>query len=179
MPTVAEPVTTAPQAVTAYLSVRDAARALDFYAKAFGATETLRLTEPGGKIGHAHIMIEGSTIMLADEYPDYGVVGPQTLGGSPVRIKLNVANVDEFVRKAVAAGATIERPIQDQFYGERAGQVSDPFGYTWIVATPIENVSGKEMQRRSRTCCEWASQRPVGLIPSARVSHGDALPRRR
>ncbi len=134
-------------AATPYLCVKNAAQAIEFYGKAFGARETMRL-EDRGKVGHAEIVIGNSVIMLADEYPDYGVLSPQTLGGSPVRMHLDVADVDRFVEKAVAAGAKIVRPVQDQFYGDRSGQIADPFGYSWTVATHKENVPIPEMQRR-------------------------------
>jgi uncharacterized glyoxalase superfamily protein PhnB len=131
-----------------YLCAQDAASALDFYAKAFGATEAMRLSEPGGKIGHAEIRIDGARIMLSDEYPDYGVLSPKTLGGAGVSVHLNVDDVDAFVARAVAAGATLKQPVQDQFYGERTGKLEDPFGHSWQVTTTIEEVSVEEMQRR-------------------------------
>lgn len=133
---------------TPYLAIRGAAQAIDFYCRAFGAVEKGRLTEPGGKIGHAEIAIGSSPIMISDEYPDFGAVGPLTLGGSPIRIHLTVPNVDAFVARAVAAGATVLRPVADQFHGERGGLIADPFGYSWFVATPTEDVSMAEMQRR-------------------------------
>jgi len=149
-----EPVSTAASPVSAqatatpYLTVQNAAQAIEFYKKAFGATEIMRLTEPGGRIGHAEIEIGGSRIMLADESPDYGSVAPPTLGGSPVKINLEVSDVDAVARQARAAGAKVVRPVEDQFYGHRSGQFADPFGYTWIISTEIESVSHEEMQRR-------------------------------
>jgi PhnB protein len=131
-----------------YLCVQDAAGALEFYAKAFGATEAMRLSEPGGKVGHAEILIDGARIMLSDEYPDHGVLSPKTLGGAGVSIHLNVNDVDAFVARAVAAGATLKRPVEDQFYGERTAKLEDPFGHSWHVTTTIEEVSTEEMQRR-------------------------------
>lgn len=134
---------------TPYLCVKDAARALEFYTRAFGATELFRLTDPAdGKVGHAEIEIEGALIMLADEYPDFGVRSPLSIGGSPVRIVLQVADADAVASRAVAAGATLLRPVQDQFYGERSGNLRDPFGHEWMVSTPKERVSPEEMQRR-------------------------------
>ncbi len=133
---------------TPYLAIRGAAAAIDFYQRAFGAVEKGRLCEPSGKIGHAEIAIGDSPIMLSDEYPDFGAVSPMTLGGSPVRIHLSVADVDAFVARAVAAGATILRPITDQDYGERNCLIADPFGYSWFVATPVRTVSFAEMQRQ-------------------------------
>ena len=165
MATLAEPVVAARQAVTAYLAVKHAASAIDFYTRAFGAKEIMRLVDSTGKIGHAEIAIGGSSIMLSDEYPDYDAISPQTLGGSPVKIDLSVANVDQFVRQAVAAGATIVRPIADQFYGERSGQISDPFGYTWIVSTQTEAVSAEEMQRRFNEVMKPAEPKQPGVDP--------------
>ena len=136
------------QSVTPDLIVRGASRALDFHASAFGATELYRLTEPGGRIGHAQLRIGGSTLMLADEYPDFGSVSPVCLGGTPVKLHLRVDDVDEFMRRAVAAGAIELRPAKDQFHGERSGMLADPFGHHWFVSMHIEDVSPEEMQRR-------------------------------
>jgi PhnB protein len=134
--------------VTPYLIVNGAAQAIDFYKKVFNARERLRFPRPDGKIGHAEIEINGSAIMLADENPECGAKGPQTIGGTPVTIHLYVANVDEVYTKAVAAGATQLRPVKNQFYGDRSGGFTDPFGHSWYVATHIEDVSPEEMQRR-------------------------------
>ena len=134
--------------VTPYLSLRNAAAAVEFYKKAFGAIETMRLMQPDGRLGHSEITIEGARIMLADEFPEYGFSSPQTLGGSPIHIHLEVPDVDAFARRAVEAGATLERPVADQFYGARSGQLRDPFGYTWSVSTHKETLSNEEMQRR-------------------------------
>ncbi len=133
---------------TPFLAFKDASTAIEFYKNAFGAKERMRLTEPGGKIGHAEIAIGDSVIRLSDEYPDYGVLSAQTLGASPVRMNLHVPDVDALAKQAVAAGAKMVRPVADQFYGYRSGVVSDPFGYSWILSTQIENVSAEEMQRR-------------------------------
>jgi PhnB protein len=144
--TVAAPL--ARQTATAYLIVKDAARALEFYKQAFGAVETMRMNGPGERIGHAEIRIGNSTIMLADEFPDYGAISAETLGGSPVKIHLQVDGVDAFAARAVAAGAKVLHPVQDQFYGERSGQFADPFGYTWMISTPIEQLTAEEIERR-------------------------------
>lgn len=136
------------ESATPFLSIKDAARAIDFYKEAFGATEIFRLTEPSGRLGHAEILIGKARISLADEYPEYNVVGPQSLGGSPVVIQLYVEDVDAVVARAVAAGATVLQPVSDQFYGDRSGKVKDPFGHVWIFATRKEEVSPEEMQRR-------------------------------
>jgi PhnB protein len=148
MATVAEHVAAIRPAAVPYLTVKNAAHAIEFYKKAFGALETFRLAEPSGKIGHAQITIGGSTIMLADEYPDYDAFSPSTLGGSPVKMHLLVDDVDAFAERAVAAGAKIIRPVEDQFYGDRSGQLRDPFGYTWTVASHQQILSHEEIQRR-------------------------------
>src|SRR5690348_3512346 len=133
---------------TPYLSIRNAAAAIEFYKAAFGATEAYRLMQPDGRIGHAEINIGGARIMLADEFPEIGFQSPESLGGSPVHIHLDVPDVDTFAQRAVSAGATIVRPVADQFYGDRSGQVRDPFGYTWIISTHKETLTSEEMQRR-------------------------------
>jgi len=135
------------RSVTLYMCVADASAAIEFYREAFGAKELMRLTEPDGRIGHAEIQIGNAVVMISDEYPDYGTVSPQTIGGSSVKIHLDVTDVDTFAERAIAAGATLVRPIEDQFYGDRAGQIADPFGYTWIVATHQKDVPVEEMQK--------------------------------
>ena len=135
--------------VTPYLIVAGAAAALEFYKKAFGATESMRMTGPGGKIGHAEIRIGDSHVMLADEVPEMGYRGPRSFGGSPVTILLYVEDVDATVDRAVAAGGKLVRPVKDQFYGDRSGGVEDPFGHVWYVATHIEDVSSEEMKNRA------------------------------
>ena len=134
--------------VTPYLIIRGAARALDFYKKAFGATELLRFGGPDGKIGHAEIKIGEGVVMLADESPDRGHKSPQTLGGNAVSLLFYVPDVDAFFAKAVAAGATVSHALADQFYGDRSGTIVDPFGHVWTIATHTEDVSEDEMQRR-------------------------------
>jgi len=134
---------------TPYLCVRDARRALEFYAKAFRATETLRLEQPDGRIGHAEIRIGAAQIMLADEFPEMDVRSPQSLGGSPVTIHLYVEDVDAFAARAVAAGASLLRPVEDQFYGDRVARLVDPSGHVWMIATRKEDVSPEEMKRRA------------------------------
>jgi PhnB protein len=135
------------RSLSLYICVAGASAAIDFYREAFGATELSRLTEPDGKIGHAEIQIGNTVIMLSDEYPDYGVLSPQTIGGSPVRIHLDVGDVDAFAERAIKAGANLTRPIADQFYGDRTGQIADPFGYTWIVSTHLKDVPVEDMQK--------------------------------
>lgn len=136
------------QSVTAHLIVQGAAAAIAFYTRAFAAREVYRLVEPGGKIGHAELMIGNSRIMLCDEYPDFGALGAGTIGGSPIKLLIYVDDADAVMRRAVAAGATELRPVKNQFHGDRSGMVLDPFGFTWSIATPIEDVSPDEMQRR-------------------------------
>src|SRR5436853_6348991 len=120
--------------VTPYLIINGAARAIDFYEKVFDATEVMRMADPSGKVGHAEIKIGDSVIMLADEHPEMGHRSPQSLGGTPVGICLYVTNVDTLFNQAVKAGATVERPVKDQFYGDRTGTVVDPFGHKWTIA---------------------------------------------
>jgi len=135
--------------VTPYLIIKDAASAIEFYKKAFGATELMRMADPSGKIGHAEIKIGDSPIMLADEVLGMGYRSPQSLGGSPVSILLYVEDVDALFDQAVAAGAKVERPVKDQFYGDRSGGVTDPFGHVWYIATHKEDVSPEEMKKRA------------------------------
>ena len=129
------------------LCYRDAAAAIDFYKRAFGATELMRLEEPGGRIGHAELQIGNAVFMMSDEYPDYDALSAETLGGSPIKLHLYVADVDQFAERAIAEGATLARAIEDQFYGDRAGQLKDPFGYTWAVATHQKDVPIPELQK--------------------------------
>ncbi len=131
-----------------YLRVRGAAEAIEFYRKVFGATEEMRLTEPSGRIGHAEIKLGGIVIMLSDEYPEHGIRGPATLGGTTFAMHLHCNNADALIERAVEAGATVVRPAQDQFYGERSGTIRDPFGHEWLLGHSIEPVSPDEMQRR-------------------------------
>jgi PhnB protein len=135
--------------VTPYLILDDAARALDFYKKAFGAVELLRMPGPNGKIGHAEIRIGDSPIMLADEHPAMGARSARTIGGSPISLMVYVENVDAMVAQAVAAGGKLVRPVADQFYGDRTGGIDDPFGYHWYLATHVEDVPPDELERRA------------------------------
>jgi len=134
--------------VTPYLIIKGAAKALDFYQRAFGAKETVRMPGPGGKIMHAEMRIGSSMVMLADEHPEMNARSPEAFGGSPVMIHLYVEDVDAVFNQAIAAGATVERPLADQFYGDRTGGVKDPFGYSWYVATHKEDVTPEEMKKR-------------------------------
>jgi PhnB protein len=136
--------------VTPYLIVSGAARALDFYKKAFGATELMRMPGPGDKIMHAEIKIGDSPIMLADEFPERNIRGPQALGGTPVGLMIYVPDVDTVFNRAVAAGAKVETPLTNQFYGDRSGTVADPFGHKWTISTHVEDVPPAEMEKRAK-----------------------------
>ena len=133
---------------TPYLVVDGAASAIEFYKEAFGATEMMRLPGPGGKVMHAEIRIGDSPIMLADEVPQMNIRGPATLGGSPVSILLYVDDVDAQFSQAIAAGAKEQRPVKDQFYGDRSGSLVDPFGHIWSVATHKQDLTPDEIQTR-------------------------------
>ena len=135
--------------VTPYLIIKGVAEALEFYKKAFGAIELMRMPGPDGRIGHAEIRIGDSAIMMADEFPDMNCVGPLTRGGPTSSILLYVPNVDALCKQAVAAGAKEVRPIQDQFYGDRSGTYSDPFGHMWTIATHTEDLTPEEMGKRA------------------------------
>jgi PhnB protein len=135
--------------VFAYLCVPDAQKAIDFYAKAFGAVELFRLTEPSGRIGHAELQMGPSAVlMINDPYPEYGITPPPPEGIPSARIHLHVDNADEMAKTAVAAGATLVNEPTDQFYGERSCGVRDPFGHTWLLGHSIEKLTPEEMQRR-------------------------------
>ena len=145
--------------VSPYLVCRNAADAIAFYKKAFGAKEQFRMAAPDGSIAHAEIRIGDSVVMIGDENPQMGGRSPQSLGGSPVVVFLYVKNVDAWFKQATAAGATVTMPLMDMFWGDRYGKLSDPFGHQWSLATHIEDVSPKEMARRS---AEAFSQPPGG-----------------
>jgi PhnB protein len=131
-----------------YLRVKDAGRAIDFYKQAFGAVEKFRLTEPGGRIGHCELLFGVATLMLSEEYPELGFLGPQSIGGTSMSIHLHLDDADAAIERAVAAGAIVVRPASDAFYGERSGTVRDPFGHEWMLGHNIEDVTPEEMQRR-------------------------------
>jgi PhnB protein len=142
---------------TPYLIIKGAADAIEFYKRAFGATELLRMADPQGRVGHAEIKIGDSVIMLADEHPAMGYRGPRSLGGSSVSILLYLEDVDGVFERAVKAGATAQRPVADQFYGDRSGTLEDPFGHVWTVATHVEDVPPEEMQRRAEAAMKSAA----------------------
>jgi PhnB protein len=133
---------------TPYLIIDGAAKALDFYKRIFGAKEKMRMPAPGGKVGHAEIVIGNSMIMLADEHPEMGARSPRAFGGSGVGIMLYVEDVDSTVKKAVAEGARLVQPVEDKFYGDRTGTIEDPWGHSWHVGTHKEDVSDEEIKRR-------------------------------
>lgn len=145
--------------ITPYLCVDGAAAAIDFMVEVFGATERMRLTAPDDKIGHAEVAIGDGLIMVSDEYPEMGVLGPKSIGGTAVTISIYVEDADATYAKAVAAGATAERPVETQFYGDRGGMLVDPFGHRWHVATHVEDVSPDEMARRSAEMFGEGAQR--------------------
>ena len=140
---------TSPGNLSPYLAVRGAQAAIDFYVQALGARLDFKLLDPSdGRIGHAELLFGATRVLIADEYPDFGAVGPETIGGSPVKFHLDVADADAFVANAVRHGATLLRAVKLEFHGHRSGLIADPFGYSWFVASKAEEVSAGEMQRR-------------------------------
>lgn len=131
-----------------YLRLRRASEAIEFYKRAFGATELFRLTEPSGRVGHAELSFGRHTLMLSDEFPEYGIGGPESIGGTSFQIHLHVDNADAVIARAVEAGATVVMKPADHFYGERSGRIRDPFGHEWSIGHEIEQVEPAEMQRR-------------------------------
>ena len=134
--------------VTPYLIVDDASAAIEFYISVLDAEERMRMPGPDGKVGHAELAIGESLVMLADEFPDMGARSPKSIGGSPVTIHVYVEDADATVALAVKSGATITRPVEDKFYGDRGGEVMDPYGHRWSIATHTEDLSPEEMQHR-------------------------------
>ena len=145
-------------AVTPYLFIKGAANALEFYKKAFGAKELMRMAQPDGRVGHAEIQIGDSHVMMADEFPEMGARSPKTIGGSAVMLHLYVEDVDAVFQQAVAAGAKVERPVEDQFYGDRGGKIRDPFGHLWWISTHTEDVPVEELNRRAWTLKRWTTK---------------------
>ncbi|RYF96569.1 MAG: VOC family protein [Caulobacteraceae bacterium] len=138
-----------PASLSPYLVVRGAQAAIDFYVQALGARLDFKLIDPAdGRIGHAELLFGATRLFIADEYPDFGAVGPETIGGSPVKLHLDVADADAFVANAVRHGATVLRAVKLEFHGHRSGLIADPFGYSWFVASKAEDVGAEEMQRR-------------------------------
>src|SRR5712691_4483892 len=147
--TAVKPIPDGYSSVTPYLIVDGAAKAIDFYRHAFGAIERYRLGGPDGRVGHAELTIGGSVIMLADEHPEMGALGPRSVGGSPVGIHLYLEDVDAAIDRAVATGAKLINPVENKFYGDRMGTIEDPFGHRWYVTTHIEDVPHDEIARRA------------------------------
>jgi PhnB protein len=139
------------QSLTAYLNVKNADKAIEFYKKAFDAKEIGRLKMPDNKVGHAELQIGNSRLMIAEEMPEWGNKGPETLGGSPVSICLYVEDADTVFKRALDAGGKVQgnMDVKDQFYGDRSGNLVDPFGHIWVISTRIEDLSWEEMQKRS------------------------------
>jgi PhnB protein len=156
MATATKPIPDGYHSATPYLIVKGAAEAIDFYKRAFGATESLRMADPKGGIAHAEIKIGDSVIMLADEHPNMGYRGPRSLGGSTVSIMLYVTDVDGTFDRAVKAGAKAQRPVANQFYGDRSGTLEDPFGHIWTISTHVEDVAPEEMKRRAEAAFKSA-----------------------
>ena len=136
--------------VTPYLIMKNAGAAIEFYKNAFGAIELFRMPQPDGKIGHAEIKIGDSPIMLSDEHPEMKYLGPETIGGTPVSLMIYVDDVDTVFKRAIDKGATEQKAVQDQFYGDRSGSLVDPFGHIWHIATHTEDVSPEEMEKRAK-----------------------------
>jgi PhnB protein len=154
----AKPIPAGYHTVTPYLIINGAARALEFYKKAFGAEERFRMADSSGKIGHAEMQIGDSMVMLADEHPQMGYKGPLSPGVTPVSLHLYVQDVDAMGARAVAAGATVMRAIQDQFYGDRSGTFIDPFGHVWTISTHKEDIAPDEMARRAQAAMKAKQQ---------------------
>src|SRR5437016_13399543 len=138
----------APGTLTPYIIVKNAVAAIAFYEKAFGAKEEYRLAGPDGQIGHAELVIGAGRLMLADENAAFGALSPPSIGGTPIKLHLYVEDVDATVARAEAAGATVLRPAQDQFYGDRSGMIADPFGHQWFLNTRKETLTPGEMRQR-------------------------------
>jgi PhnB protein len=138
------------QNLSPHLVCADAANAIKFYQQAFGATEMIRIPGPDGKLMHACVSINGASVMLVDENPDYGMLSPKSLGGTPVTLHLNVADADKSAAQAVAAGAKLVMPVADMFWGDRYGIVEDPFGHRWSIATPQRKLSEAELREAAR-----------------------------
>ncbi|MGD1215875.1 MAG: VOC family protein [Terriglobales bacterium] len=142
--------------VTPYLIIKGAAKAIDYYKNVFGATEVVRMAGPDGRVGHAELQIGDSHIMLADEFPEMGHRSAESIGASPVSLLVYIPDCDKVVAKAVAGGAKVLKPVEDQFYGDRSGFIQDPFGHLWGIATHIEDVSPKEMEERAKKAMQAA-----------------------
>lgn len=149
MSTTPNPIPRGYHTATPYLTIKNAAQAIEFYKAAFGAKELCRMASPDGKVGHAEIQIGDSRIMLSDEYPEWGALGPDTIGGTASQLMLYVADLDAAWDRAVKAGGKVLMPLEKQFYGDRCGKIQDPFGHKWMLAAHVEDISVEEMNRRS------------------------------
>ena len=154
----AKPIPAGYHTVTPYLIINGAARALEFYKSAFGAEERFRMGDPSGRVAHAEIQIGNSMVMLADEQPQMGFKGPPSPGATPVSMHLYVEDVDALAARAIAAGAKVMRPVQDQFYGDRSGTFIDPFGHVWTISTHKEDIPPDEMSRRAQAAMKQKQQ---------------------
>ena len=152
-----QPIPTGRESLIPHLVCDSCSEAIEFYKKAFGAVEEARLPGPGGKLMHAMVRIEGSAVMLVDEMPEWGSLGPKSLKGSPVTLHLYVKDADAFVQRAVAAGAKVTMPVADMFWGDRYGKLEDPFGHHWSVATHIRDMTPAEMQQAMQKMCEQSA----------------------
>ncbi len=148
MPKAVSHIPTGYHAVIPYLSVTGASAAIDFYKRAFGADEVMRMPMPDGRVAHAELKIGDAHVMLADEFPEMNFRSPRSVGGTPVNIMIYVENVDQTTKRAVDGGAKLLKPVQDQFYGDRSGTIEDPFGHMWTVATHVEDLTPEEIERR-------------------------------
>jgi len=149
MTTKVNPIPEGYHSITPYLIIKGASEAIEFYKRAFGATELFRMAQPDGRVGHAEIKVGDSAIMLADEFPEMGHKGPASLGGSPVSLLLYVEDVDAVYAQALSSGAKQDRLVENKFYGDRGGSLIDPFGHIWHIATHVEDLSPEEMQKRA------------------------------
>ena len=159
MPSQVRPIPEGYHSVTPYITVSNAARAIDFYQKAFGAKEIMRMNGPDGKIGHAELRIGDSVLMLADEMPGGGIRSPQSLHGTTAAIFLYVEGVDKIFNQAVSAGAKVDAPLENMFWGDRYGRLTDPFGHSWSLATHVEDVAPQEMEKRMKAEMAKAQER--------------------
>jgi PhnB protein len=157
-----QPIPAGYHSVTPYLILKDATAAIEFYKRAFGATELMRLDGPGGTVAHAEVKIGDSPIMLSDEWPNHGILGPAARGGTTVGLMVYVEDCDAVFERAIAAGGTVDRPLENQFYGDRSGTIIDPFGHKWTIASHIEDVPPEEINRRFE---EWMATQSAAATP--------------
>jgi PhnB protein len=149
-----QPIPEGYRSITPYMTIKGAAKAIEFYKEAFGADVIRLMDSPDGQVMHAEIKIGDSVIMLADEFPEMDSKSPESVGGTSIQLHFYTENVDGVVERAVAAGAEVQRPVQNQFYGDRSGSLKDPFGHIWYVATHVEDVPEDEIKRRAEACMQ-------------------------